>query len=101
MRLGGEVCLLRERLASIYGADKVEERHRHRYEFNNIYREQLQEAGMIISGENADGLVEAVEIPAHPWYVGVQFHPEFTSSPLTGHPLFVSFIDAAHAHSKR
>ena len=95
MRLGGETCYLHGRLAEIYGSDKVIERHRHRYEFNNTFRRQLQEAGMAFVAENRNGLVEAIELPQHPWFFGVQFHPEFTSSPLTGHLLFESFILAA------
>ena len=95
MRLGGEVCRLHGRLAEIYGCDSVCERHRHRYEFNNAYRQQLEEAGMLFAAENRDGLVEAVQLPQHAWYFGVQFHPEFTSSPLHGHPLFESFVAAA------
>ncbi|MGI9307058.1 MAG: CTP synthase [Gammaproteobacteria bacterium] len=95
MRLGGEMCKLSGKLAEIYGADEVEERHRHRYEFNNEYRERLREAGLSICATSENGLVEAVEIAGHPWFVGVQFHPEFTSTPLASHPLFKSFINAS------
>lgn len=95
MRLGSECCYLRGRLADIYGEREVEERHRHRYEFNNNYLSQLQEKGLSVCATSEDGLVEAVEIPGHPWFFGVQFHPEFTSTPLQSHPLFKSFINAA------
>lgn len=95
MRLGGETCYLHGRLAEIYGAEQVVERHRHRYEFNTAYRQQLTAAGMVFAAENRNGLIEAIQLPNHPWFWGVQFHPEFTSSPLAGHPLFESFIMAA------
>jgi CTP synthase len=101
MRLGGQQCrLLPDSLArQIYGEDVIEERHRHRYEFNNRYREQLSEKGMSLSGISMDGnLVEVVEITGHPWFFACQFHPEFTSTPRDGHPLFTSFIKAARAH---
>lgn len=101
MRLGGETCHLFGRLAQIYGSDEVIERHRHRYEFNNDYLNQLDAAGMKVAARSADGLVEAVEIPEHPWFFGVQFHPEFTSGPIESHPLFKSFINAAkHGDSR-
>ena len=78
------------------------ERHRHRYEFNNNYREALAKHGMEFTGFSADGdLVEIVEIPAHPWFVACQFHPEFTSRPREGHPLFTGFIGAAREHSEQ
>ena len=95
MRLGGELCRLNGRLAEIYGANEVEERHRHRYEFNANYLPQISAAGMQVAARSEDGLVEAVEIPDHPWFFGVQFHPEFTSGPIRSHPLFKSFIAAA------
>ncbi|MCH9704594.1 MAG: CTP synthase [Proteobacteria bacterium] len=95
MRLGGETCYLHGKLAEIYGSEQVVERHRHRYEFNNAYRQQLEQAGLIFAAENRNGLVEAIQLPQHPWFFGVQFHPEFTSSPLSGHALFESFIQAA------
>jgi len=98
MRLGGQVCHLLEnsRVRELYGSDTVTERHRHRYEFNNKYREQLEEKGLVIAGLSADKkLVEIIEIPDHPWFVGCQFHPEFTSTPRDGHPLFTGFIKAA------
>jgi CTP synthase len=83
----------------LYGKDSVIERHRHRYEFNNNYRDVLQEKGLVIAGTSVDGtLVEIVELPDHPWFVGVQFHPEFTSTPRDGHPLFGGFVQAARAH---
>jgi CTP synthase len=98
MRLGAQQChLVSGTLAhSTYGADEVTERHRHRYEVNNTYVPQLVAAGLRISGYSADrSLVEMVEIPDHPWFVACQFHPEFTSSPRSGHPLFSGFIAAA------
>jgi len=101
MRLGGQTCkLVPGTLARrVYGKDEIVERHRHRYEFNNAYREVLQRAGMTISGTSVDGnLVEMVEIADHPWFVACQFHPEFTSTPRDGHPLFTGFIEAAIGH---
>jgi CTP synthase len=101
MRLGGQQCrLLAGSLAhQIYGKDVITERHRHRYEFNNRYREPLEEKGLILSGISIDGkLVEVVEISEHPWFFACQFHPEFTSTPRDGHPLFSSFIKAARAY---
>ncbi|MGU9951257.1 MAG: CTP synthase [Gammaproteobacteria bacterium WSBS_2016_MAG_OTU1] len=95
MRLGGEACKISGKLAQIYAANTVEERHRHRYEMNNKYRSQLQDAGLQVCAESAEGLAEAVEITSHPWFVAVQFHPEFTSNPLQSHPLFKSFIAAS------
>ena len=98
MRLGGQHCRLRNGTLAreMYGQDIVLERHRHRYEFNNHYRDILQKHGMVLSGMSMDEtLVEIVEIPSHPWFLGCQFHPEFTSSPRKGHPLFAGFIEAA------
>jgi CTP synthase len=98
MRLGAYPCNLEEgSLArSIYGAEAISERHRHRYEVNTRYRERLEAAGMRFSGLSPDGLLpEIVEIPDHPWFVGVQFHPELKSRPFDPHPLFKSFIAAA------
>ena len=98
MRLGGQECKLVEGslVKSLYKKDKIVERHRHRYEFNNKYKDKLESIGMCISGYSADKeLVEIIEIPKHPWFVGCQFHPEFTSTPRDGHPLFTSFIEAA------
>ena len=99
MRLGGqEVRLRREsRMRAVYGADIISERHRHRYEFNNTYMDPLQDAGLQIAGKTLDGtLVEVVEVPDHPWFIGCQFHPEFKSTPRDGHPLFTGFIEAAN-----
>jgi CTP synthase len=101
MRLGGQECRLAEgSLAQqLYGKDVIVERHRHRYEFNNQYRERLQQAGLVISGTSIDdSLVEMVELRDHPWFVACQFHPEFTSTPRDGHPLFSGFIRAARAY---
>ncbi|HRH91187.1 MAG TPA: CTP synthase [Agitococcus sp.] len=98
MRLGAQQCHLQTstKARSIYGQDTIIERHRHRYEVNNQYVERLTQAGLIVSGRSADNsLVEMVEIADHPWFVACQFHPEFTSSPRGGHPLFSSFIAAA------
>ncbi|BCX82292.1 CTP synthase [Methylomarinovum caldicuralii] len=104
MRLGAQPCrLLPGTLAQrLYGRDLIRERHRHRYEFNNAYREPLERAGLKVSGVSEDGrLVEIVEIPDHPWFLGCQFHPEFTSTPRRGHPLFIGFVRAALAHQER
>ena len=101
MRLGGQACdLVRgTRYHQIYGKDRIVERHRHRYEFNNGYESALADAGLVISGWSSHGhLAEAVELPDHPWFLACQFHPEFTSTPRDGHPLFGSFVDAARAH---
>ncbi|MGM0475871.1 MAG: CTP synthase [Pseudomonadota bacterium] len=98
MRLGGQPCQLVEgsRVRELYGRDVVVERHRHRYEFNNHYQEVLEGAGLAIAGRSMDGsLVEVVELPDHPWFVACQFHPEFTSTPRDGHPLFSGFVTAA------
>jgi CTP synthase len=101
MRLGGQQCRLKEGSLSrnFYGSEVITERHRHRYEFNNQYLETLEEAGLTIAGKSIDDkLVEVVEIEDHPWFVGCQFHPEFTSNPRDGHPLFSGFIRAAREH---
>jgi len=98
MRLGGQRCRLQpgSLARELYGQDIITERHRHRYEFNNHYRETLKQHGMVLSGLSMDEtLVEMVELPDHPWFLGCQFHPEFTSSPRDGHPLFTGFIEAA------
>ena len=103
MRLGGQDCVIKtdSLIHDLYDRDVIHERHRHRYEFNNAYRDQLQQAGLVLSGTSADGeLVEVVELADHPWFVGCQFHPEFTSSPRDGHPLFKGFILAAGAVHK-
>ena len=100
MRLGGQQCRLAPGSLAhqLYGKDVIEERHRHRYEFNNQYRDQLVDNGLLLSGLSIDGkLVEVVEISSHPWFFACQFHPEFTSSPRDGHPLFSGFIEAARA----
>jgi CTP synthase len=104
MRLGGQQCrLAAESLAhSLYGKDVINERHRHRYEFNNRYSELLVDAGLRVSGKSIDGrLVEVVELPEHPWFLACQFHPEFTSTPRKGHPLFLGFVQAASAFAER
>jgi len=101
MRLGAQGCRLEPgSLAhAVYGKDIVTERHRHRYEFNNGYRERLEQAGLRFSGRSLDRrLVEMIEIPSHPWFLACQFHPEFTSTPRDGHPLFSGFVRAARAH---
>ena len=98
MRLGAHPCLLTEdsQAQHCYQQDEVAERHRHRYEFNHVYRNQFAANGMIVSGTSPDGLLpEIVEIPEHPWFVAVQFHPEFKSKPTRSHPLFSGFIEAA------
>ena len=99
MRLGGQQCRLVEgsRVQNLYNTDIITERHRHRYEFNNNYKETLTAAGLGISGISMDGkLVEIIELPDHPWFIACQFHPEFTSNPRDGHPLFSGFIKAAN-----
>jgi CTP synthase len=98
MRLGAYRCLLAENTTArrAYGKAEISERHRHRYEFNNAYRERLREAGLVIAGTSPDGLlVEVVEVKDHPFFVGTQFHPEFLSRPLRPHPLFVAFVKAS------
>lgn len=102
MRLGAQLCHLEpgSRVQALYGSDTIKERHRHRYEVNDHYVDQLRDAGMAIVGWSADRkLVEMVELPNHPWFVACQFHPEFTSRPRGGHPMFTGFIEAALAHS--
>lgn len=103
MRLGSYPAMLApgSRVAGIYGAKRIEERHRHRYEVNTGYREVLERAGLAFSGMSPDGVLpEIVEIPGHPWFVGVQFHPELKSKPTDPHPLFASFVKAAVAQSR-
>jgi CTP synthase len=98
MRLGVQTCRLvaGSKSRELYNAELISERHRHRYEFNNNYRDALQSKGMAIAGMSEDGdLVEVLELPEHPWFIGCQFHPEFTSTPRDGHPLFEGFIRAA------
>ncbi len=104
MRLGAQACLLEAGTMAhaIYGADQIMERHRHRYEFNNNYMDRLSGAGLCFSGMSVDHLVEIVELPDHPWFLACQFHPEFTSTPRYGHPLFSGFVNAAREfHSDR
>ena len=100
MRLGGQDVTLSEgtRARALYGKGVIRERHRHRYEFNNTYLDRYRAAGLTFSGLSPDGLVEIVELADHPWFVATQFHPEFTSNPRDGHPLFTGFIAAARAH---
>jgi CTP synthase len=103
MRLGGQNCRLEpgSLARAVYGRHQIRERHRHRYEFNNRYCDSLKDAGMRFSGWSLDSkLVEIIEIPEHPWFVGCQFHPEFTSTPRDGHPLFCGFINAALARRR-
>jgi len=101
MRLGLQECRLKAgtKARAMYGKDVVAERHRHRYEFNNRYRNQLEEAGLVISAKSMDDLlVEMIELPNHPWFVACQAHPEFLSTPRDGHPLFIGFIRAAREY---
>jgi CTP synthase len=99
MRLGAQEVEMGEGTlaGSLYGTEVIRERHRHRYEFNNNYLEQYRKAGLKFSGFSHDGLVEILELPEHPWFVATQFHPEFTSNPRDGHPLFTGFVRAARA----
>ena len=103
MRLGAFQCRLRDGSLSkaAYGTDEVFERHRHRFEFNNAYRDQLEKAGLVLAGVNEQlDLVEIVELADHPWFVGVQYHPEFKTRPAEPHPLFREFVGAAIKHAK-
>jgi CTP synthase len=103
MRLGGQACNRQQDTLArkLYGVDQVVERHRHRYEVNSQLVTQLETAGMTFSGRSADGeLVEMVELNDHPWFVACQFHPEFTSTPRDGHPLFSGFVTAALQHQQ-
>lgn len=104
MRLGAQTCKLKQGslIHSLYLNDEIVERHRHRYEFNNHYLERLVKAGLVVSGESTDGtLVEIIEDPLHPWFIACQFHPEFTSTPRDGHPLFTGYIQAANDYRKQ
>lgn len=104
MRLGGQACnLLKGSLAhKIYGKDVIVERHRHRYEVNNNLLPEIEKAGMKVSGRSVeDNLVELIELPQHPWFIGCQFHPEFTSTPRDGHPLFSGFVEAANQYARK
>jgi CTP synthase len=101
MRLGRYACQLAPGSLArrVYGTDLIHERHRHRFEFNTLYEATLRDHGMLISGRSPDGkFVEIAELPGHPWFLGVQFHPEFLSRPLRPHPLFASFVEAAWRH---
>jgi CTP synthase len=99
MRLGAQAVRLAAGSVAreLYGRDEIMERHRHRYEFNNTYMEQFRRTGMVFSGLSPDELVEIIELPSHPWFLATQFHPEFTSTPRDGHPLFSGFVRAARA----
>ena len=102
MRLGSYPCKLdpKSKTFSVYGKEMIAERHRHRFEFNNKYLADFEKMGMMAAGKNPNtDLVEVMEIVDHPWYVGVQYHPEYKSTVLNPHPLFVSFVKAA-VHSK-
>jgi CTP synthase len=104
MRLGSWKCDLSQdtKIASVYNTTSIMERHRHRYEFNNAYKTQLEEAGLKATGFNPEtGLVEVIEIPSHPWFVGVQYHPEYKSTVANPHPLFLAFIKAALKHKTK
>ena len=103
MRLGSQECRLKAGTLAreLYGQDVIRERHRHRYEFNNRYRQPFEDLGLVISGKSMDDLlVEIVELSpqAHPWFLGCQAHPEFTSTPRDGHPLFTGFVHAAREY---
>jgi len=98
MRLGAQHARLapESKSRACYGDEVIHERHRHRYEFNNVYRQQYEAHGLLIAATNLDGsLVEIIELPDHPWFVAVQFHPEFKSKPTAAHPLFSGFVAAA------
>jgi CTP synthase len=103
MRLGAHPCLItpNTRAWAAYGVERIDERHRHRYAFNNAYLDRLSEKGMIFSGQSPDKeLAEIIELSGHPWFLGCQFHPEFKSSPMKPHPLFKEFIKAAKENAK-
>jgi CTP synthase len=103
MRLGAYDAVLERgsKVAEIYGSTRISERHRHRYEVNTRYKERLEKAGMKFSGMSPDGLLpEIIEFPHHPWFIGVQYHPELKSRPFEPHPLFASFIAAAVERSR-
>ncbi len=104
MRLGAQTCVLvpSSKSRQLYGRDKISERHRHRYEVNNHYLPQFEAAGLKVAGRSEDQkLVEMIEIPSHPWFIGCQFHPEFTSTPRDGHPLFQGFVKAAMVYQQQ
>ena len=103
MRLGSQLCHLVKgtKVCDVYGSETIYERHRHRYEVNNNFREQISKAGLVFSGLSTDkSLVEVIEIPDHPWFIAGQFHPEFNSTPRDGHPLFASFVAASYEYNK-
>jgi CTP synthase len=103
MRLGAWKCDITEGTLAhtVYGKTQIQERHRHRYEFNNEYRKQLEDAGLTASGVNPDtGLVEIIELKNHPFFIGVQYHPEYKSTVANPHPIFVSFVAAMVKHKK-
>ncbi|MBT8181951.1 MAG: gamma-glutamyl-gamma-aminobutyrate hydrolase family protein, partial [Eudoraea sp.] len=105
MRLGAWECEIKEGSLvhkAYHGRTSISERHRHRYEFNNDYKEEFEKAGMLASGINTDtGLVEIIEIPSHPWFLGVQYHPEYKSTVANPHPLFVGFVKAVLLHKRQ
>jgi CTP synthase len=104
MRLGAWKCdLVADSIVGgVYGTTSIEERHRHRYEYNNAYREQLEAAGLKTTGVNPEtNLVEIIENPNHPWFVGVQYHPEYKSTVANPHPLFVAFVKAARTFAEK
>ena len=104
MRLGSQLCHLIEgtKAHAAYGSKEIHERHRHRYEVNNNLRQKIEDAGLVVSGLSTDKqLVEVIEIPDHPWFIAGQFHPEFTSTPRDGHPLFEGFVAAAGEYNKQ
>ena len=103
MRLGAYEAALKPgtKVHEIYGADSISERHRHRYEVNINFKDDLEKVGLLFSGMSPDGVLpEIVEIPGHPWFVGVQYHPELKSKPFDPHPLFTSFVQAAKDQSR-
>ena len=103
MRLGAYACTLKEGslAASLYGGLSIRERHRHRYEFNSEYLEEFEKNGMMATGRNPEtGLVEIVELPSHPFFIGSQFHPEYKSTPETPHPLFKGLVSASLEYKK-
>ena len=104
LRLGAYPCLLQENtlIRELYGRDEISERHRHRYEFNNEFRQRLSDDGLILSGLSPDKyIVETVELADHPYFIGVQYHPEFKSRPNKPHPLFVGLINAAKKQGEK
>jgi CTP synthase len=104
MRLGSYVCQIKDQslASSIYQNSLINERHRHRYEVNIAFKSQLESAGLCFSGMSSDGmLTEIIELPNHPFFIGVQFHPELKSKPFSAHPLFVAFLQAAIKNSQQ